>query len=290
MNLQNLTDKALLEKTLMLVKEEREILTQLLHHLLEVDRRRLFCSLKLKSLKEYVVKVLGYTSDEADRRIQAMKLMKAVPEVEAKINNGLTLTHLSMAQSLFNSEKKYHEELTKEEKLQVLEKLESTTTREAQRVVIEESSNPEKLRKETVKPVSQTLNEMKIYVDDETLENIETLKGLFAHSDPNMTHGELFKKLTQMALAETTVAQRTSRAPSVDRKESKAEIHRQIWARDNSKCTNCGSQFAVQEDHIVPQALGGEYSLENMRLLCRSCNQRAAIQVFGQQKMDLHLN
>ncbi len=286
MNLQNLTDKALLEKTLMLVKEEREILTQLLHHLLEVDRRRLFSGLKLKSLKEYVVKVLGYTSDEADRRIQAMKLMKAVPEVEAKINNGLTLTHLSMAQSLFNSEKKYYEELTKEEKLQVLEKLESTTTREAQRVVIEESSNPEKLRKESVKPVSQTLNEMKIYVDDETLENIETLKGLFAHSDPNMTHGELFKKLTQMALAEMTVAQRKSRPD----KESKAEIRRQIWARDNCKCTNCGSQFAVQEDHIVPQALGGEYSLENMRLLCRSCNQWAAIQIFGQQKMDLHLN
>ncbi len=161
-------------KTLMLVKEEREILTQLLHHLREVDRRRLFSGLKLKSLKEYVVKVLGYTSDEADRRIQAMKLMKAVPEVESKM-----------------------------------------TTREAQRVVIEESSNPEKLRKESVKPVSQTLNEMKIYVDDETLENIETLKGLFAHSDPNMTHGELFKKLTQMALAETTVAERVWKVSQV---------------------------------------------------------------------------
>ena len=67
---------------------------------------------------------------------------------------------------------------------------------------------------------------------------------------------------------------------------SKAEIKRQIWKRDENKCSNCGSTYALEEDHRVPKAKGGEYTLENMRLLCRSCNQRAAIKHYGTKKME----
>ena len=34
-------------------------------------------------------------------------------------------------------------------------------------------------------------------------------------------------------------------------------------------------------DHIKPWALGGETSEENLRLLCRNCNQRESIERFG---------
>jgi hypothetical protein len=42
MNLRKLTDLSLLEKTTELVQRERELLTEILHHLLEIERRRLF--------------------------------------------------------------------------------------------------------------------------------------------------------------------------------------------------------------------------------------------------------
>ncbi len=70
---------------------------------------------------------------------------------------------------------------------------------------------------------------------------------------------------------------------------SKAEIKRQIWKRDEGQCTNCGSTFAIEEDHRLPKAKGGQYTLENIRLLFRSCNQRAAIQHFGARKMEKFL-
>jgi hypothetical protein len=69
---------------------------------------------------------------------------------------------------------------------------------------------------------------------------------------------------------------------------SKAAIVREVWRRDKA-CTNCGSTYALEIDHKLPRALGGDDSLENLRLLCRSCNQRAAIEVYGARKMESYL-
>jgi 5-methylcytosine-specific restriction endonuclease McrA len=68
-----------------------------------------------------------------------------------------------------------------------------------------------------------------------------------------------------------------------------AEIRRQVWRRDNSECSNCKSTYALVVDHIITQASGGPSTFENLRLLCRSCNQRATIKYFGQNKMEQYL-
>jgi hypothetical protein len=69
------------------------------------------------------------------------------------------------------------------------------------------------------------------------------------------------------------------------KKPSAAQTRREVFARAGSACENCGSTFALEIDHIHPKALGGSSDAENLRVLCRACNQRAAIQVFGMTKM-----
>lgn len=86
MNLNKLTDSSLIINAENLVREEREKLTHFLHYLKEIDRRRLYSSLKYKSLFEMTVKHFGYSEDEAYGRISAMKLLNEIPEVEEKIN------------------------------------------------------------------------------------------------------------------------------------------------------------------------------------------------------------
>lgn len=39
-------------------------------------------------------------------------------------------------------------------------------------------------------------------------------------------------------------------------------------------CVQCGSGEDLTVDHIIPRALGGEDKLDNLRVLCRSCNSR----------------
>jgi 5-methylcytosine-specific restriction endonuclease McrA len=55
-----------------------------------------------------------------------------------------------------------------------------------------------------------------------------------------------------------------------------------IWQRDEGRCTYrdsetervCGSDYALQLDHLDPYALGGSHEPANLRLLCRAHNLR----------------
>jgi hypothetical protein len=81
-----------------------------------------------------------------------------------------------------------------------------------------------------------------------------------------------------------------SKGKTSDPKRLSAKIVRAVWRRAESRCELCGSSFALEIDHKLPRAKGGSSKIENLRLMCRSCNQRAAIESFGQLAMDHYIN
>jgi len=75
------------------------------------------------------------------------------------------------------------------------------------------------------------------------------------------------------------------------------DIKRGVLERSAGRCeyisktgNRCGEKRNLEYDHIKPFGMGGVHSLENIRLVCRSCNQRLAIKCYGQKKMDVYLN
>jgi hypothetical protein len=285
MDLKCLNDEKLLAETSRLVKEERELLTTILHHLREIERRRLFCG--HPSLFAYAVKVLGYSEDQAYRRISAMRLLKELPAMGNKIAAGnINLTHIGLAHSVFQQERKQGRAFSTEKKAEFLSAIEGCSTREAQKVALRfQPEAPH--RKDAIKPVGSGRNLAQIELSDETLAKIEKLKDLLAHQDPNMSMDRLIGKLCDLGLETwnpNRPLKRNGKAGSV------AEIRRQVWRRDGGRCTVCGSTYALQVDHVHPVALGGRNNLDNLRLLCRSCNQRAAIEKLGLKVMDPFLS
>jgi hypothetical protein len=331
MNIKNLNDQLLVQKAEGLVKEEREVLTNLLHYFREIERRRLYCDYHYSSLHKMLVGHFGYSDDEAYRRTSAMRLLKELPEVEEKINNGeLSLSHLSLAQTFFQKEVRIHKlEISKEDKLELLSEISEQPIREAQRIVFSQSSAPEELRPDKITVISEEKVEYRFTADKLLEFKISELKGLLAHKYPHLSLGELLEILCDLGIEmfkneKTTTSQKpykeksalhikksaphmkpcsaktmtsvnvhdeetnTSRKPC--NTESLAQIKREVWQESQHECSNCHSKYALEMDHLHPKAKGGGNTKENLRILCRACNQRAAIREFGQIKMDLYLN
>ena len=285
MNLKHLTDQCLLTDTRRHVQTERELLTTILHHFRELERRRLFCN--HGSLHVCAVKEFGYSDDQAHRRVCAMRLIKEMPEIESKIAAGeINLTHVGMADSLFKQEKKLGQPLSPTQKLEVFEAIAGQPTRKAQAITQSFASQVPR-HKDFIKPLGEGRNLFTGELSDETLAKIEKLKGALAHQDPNATFDDLIGRALDIALEQLNPAKQPTKKTNPT---SRAAVRRAIWLRDGNACTCCGSTYAVQEDHVVPESMGGEYTLENMRLLCRSCNQRAAIEKLGLDKMEAHLS
>lgn len=293
MNLKTINDATLIEKTEGLVRQERELLTSVLHHLREIDRRRLFSALGYKSLFDFTVRRLGYPEDQAYRRISAMRLLKEIPEIEDKISAGeISLTHIGLAQTLFRQEKKIqHQEMSHVQKLSVLEQIANKPVREAERITLSLSSAPETAKPDRVSSISADRIELKFTASLELQKKVEQLKGWLAHQHPELSLGELFEKLCDLGLSEWNPSKTAApRKRRVMHTTSQAQIRRGVFAKAHNQCENCGSSYALEVDHIHPAALGGRTVSENLRLLCRSCNQRAAVDAFGLGKMDQFLN
>jgi len=336
--LSQLSDKRLHEGLLQIVSSERALLTEVLNHLCEVARRKLYCDFGRSSLFDYAVHELGYSEDQAHRRIQAMRLVQAVPEVAEKLTSGaLTLTNAAMAQGIFrrvelaaatmaanlaarepDSDKSPAPSadagntasgealMSKEAKLEILGKIERRSAREAEKVLLplrgEHPLPPDGQRVLTGDHI-----QLKVVVDKETSAKLEKVRGLLGAKGALMSHAELFSAMADLSIAKLEekkfgkrrtgeqvreqVIERSTQRERPMQNEQRAKIQNPryvpqkikhaVWRRDGGKCTRCQSQRNLQFDHVQPVGLGGETTMENLRLLCFSCNQRAAMRVFG---------
>ena len=122
--IKQLSNKELLSQTKFLVQKERNLHIQILHHLKEIDSRKLYLKMGFSSLFDYTVRELGYSEGAAYRRIKAMKLCQELPETENRLQSGrLSLSAACQLQTFFEKQVKK----AKEENLRVSEKSKNQT-------------------------------------------------------------------------------------------------------------------------------------------------------------------
>ena len=208
MNLSHIQDADLLTQIKNFVQAERDVLVKIIHHLREVERRRLFSDLGYKSLFDYAVGELRYSEGQAGRRIQAMRLLRDLPGktaggIEAKISAGkLSLSNVQQAQSFFREAQAAEPRriISVEEKLDVLERLENKSVRDGQKELLR--LNPSHaLPKERERIIADEVSEIRFLMSDALKAKLEGVRALLGPRGAMMTYADLIDVMSDLSLS-----------------------------------------------------------------------------------------
>ena len=277
MNLRHLTNATLLADTKLLARTEREVTIKILHHIKEIERRKLYADLGFSSLFDYCLRDLGYSESSATRRIRAARMLGDLPELEIKIQDGsLNLSNINQAIMFF----KNNDIETKDQKIKILSQIENLSYKECEKELMSLGGIEKVIIKDNQKRLSTNQIRICVTLEEKTSENFEELKNLFGRDKPlnglfdfmiNAAKQELEKKKFHLYKRS-----RASQPISNVNRVITAAIKREVYLRDQ-RCTQCGTTHRLQFDHQIPFALGGNSTSKNIRLLCFNCNQRARI-------------
>lgn len=299
-----------------LVHDERRLTNEILHLINLAEKRKLFLERGFSSLFEWLTKTYNYSEAAAQRRIQAARLLKVVPEISQKIENGsVNLTTLAKTQSLIRlQEKTTGINLSAEAKSELVQSIENKSTLLAERALfaaLPEIADSKNYERKTA--TSESSTQLTINISNEALERLERARDLLAHTLPHATLSDIIKHLTYDFLKRKDPLMKQTSAVRIDKQEAKTtvppqtpptspaakrrvnipiKIKQEVFQKAVGKCEYkdfvtgkiCGSSFQIELDHIYPLALGGDNDRSNFRCLCRKHNQFVAKQVFDLQR------
>ncbi|MGZ3782867.1 MAG: hypothetical protein ACXVCY_19645 [Pseudobdellovibrionaceae bacterium] len=118
-----------------LVAKERKLLHVILEHIREVDVRKIYLERAYSSLYEYLVKELGYSGSAAMRRLEAARLLKEVPTLAEKIQEGsVNLSQIGeLSRALKEKEKTCGMKVSSAQKEELVAVIMGKTTQETQK-------------------------------------------------------------------------------------------------------------------------------------------------------------
>jgi 5-methylcytosine-specific restriction endonuclease McrA len=231
---QSLNDAELLKQTHLAAKTEKAATLALLDYLVEVDARRLYTTVNAcSSLFEYLVKELGLSPPAASERVNAVRLIRAVPPVKEHLQTGkLTLTSAAQIQRFVNTEQKVHplgKAVSRDEKDKVIAACLGKSKREVEKTLCEKQSEPARvLTQQKVRVVTATRSEIKFTVGESTLEKLQQLK--------NLTGDTSLERIFDQGLAALLLAERKKRGviPRKSEVKTKAAITEAAFTKDTS--------------------------------------------------------
>ena len=150
-------------------------------------------------------------------------------------------------------------------KEKVIKEVEGKTARETEVILHKMSSD------DTPRKVNVSLRE-------NTVQELRNLQGERAHSYPDLS--SLLDRMI-VDIREVWAPMRAVRTTYSSGETRHVPIAVKQRLKQNAQCTNCGSKYALEIDHIRPFSKEGKTLEENLQILCRNCNQRKAFVDYG---------
>lgn len=178
-----MTDFELEERFAYLVKSERRITREILELICLIEERKFYLEQAYPSLFEWMVRKYGYSQAAAYRRIQAAKLLKAVPAAKVPLSEGLlNLSTLTLVQSALNKEeRRTGEKISIPIKEEIVGQILGKSTEETEKLLHRQFS-VKAVAVESLRSVSAEHSKLMVVIEDSAAEDLRRVKALLSHS------------------------------------------------------------------------------------------------------------
>lgn len=282
-----------------LVSQERLVCVEVLHLISEAEACKHALAQGFADTYDWLEQEHRFSHAAANRRIQASRFLRVVPEAAAKLEKGgVSLTSLSMLQSaLRRQERRTELEFSVEEKREWLNKIDGLNGEQTAELIACEF--PEiATRKASVRPINAAEAKVVLILLKESVRHLERCREYLSHVLPASNLADVVAYLAadfvkrKQPKAQARRSKPKPPPPAGRRVKISKELRSQVFREAGEKCEFkdersgrvCGSQWQLEIDHWVPLALGGSNERSNLRCLCRNHNQLARERAFGSKK------
>ena len=280
------SNQALLDETQRLATDVRHATAKLIAALAEVDARKLWADAGYGSLFTFCTQVLQFSEHEAYLRMEAARVVRKFPTALDMLDAGeLTLTTLGLL--------KPH--LTAENHGALFDGARGKSKRDVARQVA--TLNPAAFvesQPTSITPISADRFRISFEIGEQTCSRLQRVTDLLRHAVPDEDVGEVFDRALKSLLKDLERSKFGAIDKPCDNDFSATQsryipaiVRRKVWQRDGGRCAfrgtdgRCTETAFLEFHHILPFALGGKSTLENIELRCRAHNQREAELFFG---------
>jgi hypothetical protein len=318
-SLSHLSNQELLRALAAIVAKDRDITAELIAHIAEVDDRRLYAQEGFPSMFAYCVRVLHASEDEAFKRIRAARTARQFPAIlEAVADGRMHMTGVVFLAPYLTAEnadellaaashktKAEIEWMLAErfprpdlpERVEVLapssalgEPVLSAHVTELPKSLVPEPVGCFGPRARMI-PLSAERVALQTTIATAAYENLRYAQALLGHDLAGVIEraSELIvREAEKQKFAASSRPHSDRHGSSADPRRIPAAVKRAVWLRDRGQCgfvseagQRCPATTRLEFDHVDPVARGGEATVENLRVRCRTHNQFEAECVFG---------
>ena len=258
--------------------------------------RRAWLEFGYSSLFDWLTRGFGYSPAAAMRRIEAARLLRAVPAA----SETLGIAAMAQVQGAIRAQEKL-EKVSVERRVEAVKAVAGASAGEAERKLVELfPAVAEKARREVRRPVGDGSVRHSMNLSSEATENLRRAKEVLSHKFPGASDAEVMAYVLEFFLerkdpVRKPAASSSNRHDAASAAEPTALVKRiravlqsgmgECSFRDPRTGVKCKSRYQIQIDHIRPKALGGSDRPKNLRPLCRQHNLFEAERIFGKSKI-----
>ena len=316
----SLSDAELISKLDNLVADERNACAAVLAHMAEVDVRQLYHHDGYPSLYRYATGRLKLSAAAARHRITAARVVRRWPLALSMLARGeihlsglgvlaahLTdANHRELLADVAGKSKRAIEELIAA-RFSPMDTLPFMVTEDVTVMGCPIEPPPESTavagpvqEAKGITPVVEDTFRVSCTINGACRDKLAEAQALLAHRNPSGDVGVVFEaaldelliKLRKRKFGETHAPRRAQRGLKPGSRHVPAEVKRQVSERDGRQCTFVGetgrrcSEVAMLEfHHDKPFSRGGQTTVSNIRLLCRTHNGYQAERDYGKEHM-----